>query len=434
MWVDGTQVLQQTEADLPSVADLVFTAATGGLTDNFDVQNVNISQSTLTNPSNWSLNGNAQVSGSTLDLTNTGTTFEAGSAVSPVSVPTNGLTVAFDAVIGGGTGANGMTLTFANPNSPTFLGQGGGSLGYSGISGVAVGLSNFKQGPDPSANFVGIADGGPTGGAPNWVATNSSIPTLQGATSHVVVTVNGTRLTVWVDGTQVLQQTEADLPPVADLVFTAATGGLTDNFDVQNVNISQSTLTNPSNWSLSGNAQVSGSTLDLTNTGTTFEAGSAVSPVSVPTNGLTVAFDAVIGGGTGANGMTLTFANPNSPTFLGQGGGSLGYSGISGVAVGLSNFKQGPDPSANFVGIADGGPTGGAPNWVATNSSIPTLQGATSHVVVTVNGTRLTVWVDGTQVLQQTEADLPPVADLVFTAATGGLTDNFDVQNVSVFP
>ncbi|MGA8723717.1 MAG: choice-of-anchor D domain-containing protein, partial [Acidimicrobiales bacterium] len=51
--------------------------------------------------SNWKLHGNAQVSGSTLDLTNTGTTFEAGSAVSPVSVPTNGLTVAFDAVIGG---------------------------------------------------------------------------------------------------------------------------------------------------------------------------------------------------------------------------------------------------------------------------------------------------------------------------------------------
>ncbi len=72
MWVDGTQVLQQTVADLPPVADLVFTAATGGLTDNFDVQNVNICHSTLSNPSNWSLNGNAQVSGSTLDLTNGG--------------------------------------------------------------------------------------------------------------------------------------------------------------------------------------------------------------------------------------------------------------------------------------------------------------------------------------------------------------------------
>jgi hypothetical protein len=29
-------------------------------------------------------------------------------------------------------------------------------------------------------------------------------------------------------------------------------------------------------------------------------------------------------------------------------------------------------------------------------------------------------------------ADLPPTADLVFTAATGGLTDDFVVQNVAV--
>jgi hypothetical protein len=32
-------------------------------------------------------------------------------------------------------------------------------------------------------------------------------------------------------------------------------------------------------------------------------------------------------------------------------------------------------------------------------------------------------------VLQTTVADLPPVADLVFTAATGGLTDDFVVRN-----
>ena len=128
--------------------------------------------------------------------------------------------------------------------------------------------------------------------------------------------------------------------------------------------------------------------------------------------------------------MTLTFASPTSHTFLGQAGGSLGYSGISGVAVGLANFKQGADPSANFVGIADGGPVSGIPRWVATDSAIPTLQNATTHVRCRSTGTQLTVWVGGVQALQTTVADLPPVADLVFTAATGGLTDDFVVQNV----
>ena len=385
---------------------------------------------------NWNLHGHAALSGTTVSLTSSASTFQSGSVVSPVSVPTNGLTVAFNAQIGGGTGANGMTLTFASPTSPTFLGQAGGSLGYSGISGVAVGLSNFKQGADPSANFVGIADGGPVAGIPNWVATNTAIPTLQGATTAVMVTIENTQLTVWVAGTQVLQTTVADLPPQADLVFTAATGGLTDNFVVQNVSLSDAGLLPlpPAlgGWATHGHAALSGTTVSLTSSASTFQSGSVVSPVSVPTNGLTVAFNAQIGGGTGANGMTLTFASPTSPTFLGQAGGSLGYSGISGVAVGLSNFKQGADPSANFVGIADGGPVAGIPNWVATNTAIPTLQGATTAVMVTIESTQLTVWVAGTQVLQTTVADLPPQADLVFTAATGGLTDNFVVQNVNV--
>jgi hypothetical protein len=185
-------------------------------------------------------------------------------------------------------------------------------------------------------------------------------------------------------------------------------------------------------WTLHGNAALSGANLTLASTATTFQSGSAVSPEAVATNGLTVAFDAQIGGGTGANGMTLTFASPSSSTFLGQAGGSLGYSGISGVAVGLANFKQGADPSANFAGIADGGPVSGIPNWVATTTAIPTLQGATTHVVVSISGQQLTVTVAGKQVLQSTVADLPPLADLVFTAATGGLTDNFVVQNVTL--
>jgi hypothetical protein len=264
------------------------------------------------------------------------------------------------------------------------------------------------------------------------VATSSSIPTLQGATTHVVVTIVGTQLTVSVAGVQELQTTVADLPPLADLVFTAATGGLTDNFDVQNVTVTQQTLTPASGWALHGNAALSGSAFSLITAGSTFQAGSAVSPTTVTTNYVSVAFTTTIGGGTGANGMTLTFASPTSSTFLGQPGGSLGYSGISGVAVGLANFKQGADPSANFVGIADGGPVSGIPNWVVTNSGIPALQGATTRVVVTVIGTQLTVWVGGVQVLQTTVADLPPVADLVFTAASGGLTDNFTVPTFTV--
>ena len=69
---------------------------------------------------------------------------------------------------------------------------------------------------------------------------------------------------------------------------------------------------------------------------------------------------------------------------------------------------------------------------MATNTAIPTLQNATTHVQVTVNGTQLTVWVAGVQVIQTSVADLPSTAYLVFTAATGGLTDNFVAEKVAV--
>jgi len=380
----------------------------------------------------WQLNGNAALSGGTVSLTSAGSTYQSGSVVAPVSVPTNGLNVSFDARISGGKGANGMTLTFASPTSHTFLGQAGGSLGYSGISGIAVGLVNFKQGTEPSANFVGIADGGPVNGIPNWLATNTAIPTLSGATTHVMASINGTQLTVWLDGSQVLERQVGDLPSQADLVFTAATGTVTGSYAVQNVSIQHSEVTPLSGWTLRGNAASSGTGVALTSTTPTFQSGSAQSPITTPTQNLSIAFDAQIGGGTGANGMTFTFASPTSATLLGQAGGSLGYSGIAGVAVGLANFKQGTEPSANFVGIADGGPVNGVPKWLATNTAIPTLQGATTHVLITTAGSQITVSLNGTQVLQQTVADLPPSAYLLFTAATGGLTDAFGVQNLVI--
>jgi hypothetical protein len=42
--VGGVEALQRSVADLPSTAYLVFTAATGGLTDNFVVQNLTVSR------------------------------------------------------------------------------------------------------------------------------------------------------------------------------------------------------------------------------------------------------------------------------------------------------------------------------------------------------------------------------------------------------
>jgi IPT/TIG domain len=190
----------------------------------------------------WQLNGSAQLNSTgsppNLELT-PATSYEAGSAFDPVPVGAVGVTASFDAFIGGGSGADGLTFTMADAGStqPTALGVNGGGEGFSGINGTAVSLDTWQNSVNPSDNFVGIADGPIPGAANelNYVATNTTIPVLQNATHHFVVTTTSAGITVDMDGTQVLSYADTDLPPYLLLGFTGGTGGFDDIHQVQNV-------------------------------------------------------------------------------------------------------------------------------------------------------------------------------------------------------
>ncbi len=85
----------------------------------------------------WTLNGTASLSGSSLQLTPASGT-SAGSAFWPQTIDPRALKIEYDATIGGGSGADGMALVFADPSkgaTPTSLGVTGGGLGFSGIPG-----------------------------------------------------------------------------------------------------------------------------------------------------------------------------------------------------------------------------------------------------------------------------------------------------------
>ena len=158
----------------------------------------------------WQLNGSASVVSSAsppnLQLTSA-TGFQAGSAFWPTAVPGVGITAAFDISIGGGTGADGETFTLADASvtSPAALGGHGGSLGYGGIKGLAIGFDTYKNAVNPSNNFVGIATGAGTAtGTLNWAVTSTAVPALRNTVHHVVVTTTSSGVTVALDGTQVL--------------------------------------------------------------------------------------------------------------------------------------------------------------------------------------------------------------------------------------
>src|SRR6185312_11399954 len=131
----------------------------------------------------WQLNGTAQIVTSpaptNLQLT-PATNWVSGSAFYPVPVPGIGITAAFDAYIGPGSGADGMTFTLADASvtQPTAIGDNGGGEGFSGINGIALSLDTWQKHTKPSSNLVGIATTSAPVQSMNYVKTNTAIPSM----------------------------------------------------------------------------------------------------------------------------------------------------------------------------------------------------------------------------------------------------------------
>jgi hypothetical protein len=182
-------------------------------------------------------------------------------------------------------------------------------------------------------------------------------------------------------------------------------------------------------WQLTSRAVVSGSSLVLTpNLGSV--SGTAFWPTAVPRANLRASFDLTIDQGNGADGATFILGDPAAgarPTSVGGTAGSLGASGIPGVAVTFDTFKNTTDISANFIGVAK---TGNGLVYNATATNIPTLRNSTHHVDIVVSAGHLTVAIDGAPPVLDSTLALPSSALVGFTAATGGLTDRHMVTNV----
>ena len=545
---------------------VVFTpTSTGAKTDGWDfnggagIQTVTFTGTgmpagTVPGPAaaDWQLNGTAAMSGTTLQLTPATAQNAVGTAFWPTPVDSRFLDISFDATIGGGNGADGQTLILADPAKVPATGSGvsGGGLGFGGLTGVAVALDTYRNGNDPSDNFVGVATGyTDVPGNLKWAATTTSAPQLRGipaVTHRVRVLVTGTTLTVSVDGKQLLVTT-VSLPAKTRIGFGGSSGGMTDAHSVSNVSIAaigsglpgqlavsatslpfgevpmgasvraDLTISNPGDtavtvtssapasgsgfvvsavpsplqpgqsrtitatfaptvggttfgswkltaagtsttialsgtgmlggsvpspmaggWRLNGTAALVGSALQLTapsDTGDNARA-SAFWPTAVRSGYLDISFDSTMGGGTGADGLSLILADAGvSPNSVGEHGGGLGYGGIDGVAVGLDTYRNGNDPSDNFVGIATGY-TDNKQNldWLATSTAVAALRAATPvtrHLRVLVARGVLTVFVDGKQTLSA-PVELPDRVLLGFGASAGLLTDQHSVSNVAI--
>jgi len=366
--VDGTQVLSQAVTLPPNVL-LGFTGATGWVLDNHQVSNVVVSGDGGTPPPP------PPPAAATLKITNA------------VSAPSGSTQAA-------------QTFTYSGSCPSAFttsaLGNGGSATPT---------LTNAVEGASCAVAETAQSDA-------NWSTTVS----VNGGTP-VRLTASGGKLTVptfaLVAGTNTVAFTNTYTPPVNSTIPSPVLGG----------------------WQINGSASISGSSLQLTPATGTLLAGSAFWPTPVDPRAIRVDFDAYIGGGTGADGMTFAIQNAAAsgaaPTKVGVRGGGLGFSGISGLAAALVEYKNSVNPSNNFTGITDGPISGSTDlmHWIATANLVPILQNQTHHVTVTTGGGLLTIAVDGTQVLSQA-VTLPASAYVGFTAGDGSLTNRHAVSNV----
>ncbi len=161
--------------------------------------------------------------------------------------------------------------------------------------------------------------------------------------------------------------------------------------------------------------------------------GAVLYPTPVDARELTVEFDATMLDGTGAEGLTIGFADIDRGVMLnalGTGGAGLGFAGLPGTAIALDTWKGRNDPSANFIGLTNGANKNGL-TWATTADPGVTLRGRTTRVKVVSSGGTVVVSIDGVERLRHPVV-LPSRTRLMFTAATGGAYQRHAVANVVV--
>ena len=233
-------------------------------------------------------NGNAALSGSSIELTDGGTD-EAGSAfyAAPVNIQTFTTDFTFQLT---NANADGFTFTIQN-GAPTALGASGGSLGYAGIgASVAVKFDLFSnQGEGPNSTGIYV-----DGVAPNLPAidlTSSGINLHSGDKMDAHIAYDGTTLTLTITDLVTMATFShpftINIPAAvgANTAYIGFTGGTGDTSAVQQIlnwsyqpgeAINYPGFPSANGLTANGSASLSATSMELTNGGM-FEKGSVFS-------------------------------------------------------------------------------------------------------------------------------------------------------------
>nr|WP_141726301.1 choice-of-anchor D domain-containing protein [Actinacidiphila rubida] len=195
----------------------------------------------------WHANGTAAISDDgSVQLTPASPGNQAGSAVYTKPLPTDGLRATFTAKFGPGTGGYGIAFSLLDPvqNTGSAVGGSGTGFGIAGQQGTVVALGTGWSPATGLQNYVAV--GTSTAGSPNITYTSKAplATALRQGTHQVDIESTGGHLYVRIDGTQVMDSTQA-LPPTALLALSAGTGVNSDAHKVSGVVVSDMPPTTP---------------------------------------------------------------------------------------------------------------------------------------------------------------------------------------------
>jgi len=195
-----------------------------------------------TSPTLWTSNGSTTLGsgpfGTSTALLTTATASQAGTLIYAHPIVTDDFTATFTIYLGGGGGGDGMGFMWQTQGA-TALGGSGGCLGMCGLPGYGVEFDTYNNAAcgDTNSNHVAVdALAACSMAFPNHItATGASLPTLDGTSHAVVVTLASGAVSVTLDGVSWLSNVSltgfvSGTPSYFG--FAGGTGGATDAHEV----------------------------------------------------------------------------------------------------------------------------------------------------------------------------------------------------------
>jgi hypothetical protein len=413
------------------------------------------------------LNGSAALNGTRLRLTDGGGS-EASAAWfnSPVNIQQFTTNFSFQITPGSNT-ADGLTFVIQG-NNTAVLGPSGGALGYGNGPGGALSQKSVALKFDlydnagEGVNSTGLSTNGAVPTTPSVDLTGSGINLHSGDVMNVQISYDGTNLTMTISdptaNATFSHSWPVNIPSVvganaAFAGFTAGTGGLSAIQDIINWTLTSGKSAPPpsggggggtsainfgsgfsaTGMQFNGNATLVGNRLQLSDTSTTFEDGSAFWNQKVSVQGFTTDFTFQIAN-PGADGITFAIQGA-APTALGVVGGSLGYGGITNSVAVKFDIYDNAGEGTNSTGLYLNGAVPAVPA-TTIGGGVNLQSGDVMAVHMTYDGTTLTMTITDTSNLAQTfktgwpvniAATVGSTAYVGFTGATGGLVSTAQI-------